>query len=447
MSGLDWALLTLATLFGLALLFATRRYLDTPVNLPLPQAEPDSNAELLTMVDALPVGVLVTDSHATVLRCNVAAAALLGLSPEAVVGRSLIHSLRDYELAELLRGVLAEQEAGREFSLSYNRRYLLANVGVLGREQNRFGLVVLQDVTQIRRIEQVRRDFVANVSHEFRTPLATAKLLVETAQAAVEDDPAAAQVFLHKVNRELDSLTRLVSELLDLSRIEAGQTPLQLRPLSLKQELELEVSRAEEQAARHGLQLALAPMPDLTVMADESRLSQVIGNLVQNAIKFTPAGGSITVSAGQCDEQPFTTISVADTGIGIPPEDLERVFERFYKVDRARSALLADGSEQGGTGLGLAIARHIVAAQGGRIWAESDAHGATFHFTIPLASTVSNPPGATLYTEGLTKRASATSVPSGMVFRKSTNHRNLPSTFCLLPSITGVSDAKPPVAA
>ncbi len=400
MSVLDWVLLTLVILFALALLFATRRYLDTPVNLPSPPIEPDSSAELLTLVDALPVGVLVTDRHATVLRCNAVAADLLGLSPAAVVGRSLIHSLRDYELAELLRRVMAGQEAGCEFNLSYNRRYLLANVSVLGRDLHHFGLVVLQDVTQLRRIEQVRRDFVANVSHEFRTPLATAKLLVETAQAAVEDDPVAAKGFLNKVNRELDSLTRLVSELLDLSRIEAGQTPLQLRPISLKQALELEVSRAEEQAARHGLQLTLAPMPDLTVMADESRLSQVIGNLVQNAIKFTAAGGSITVSAGQCDELPSATVSVADTGIGIPSEDLERVFERFYKVDRARSAMLADGSEQGGTGLGLAIARHIVAAQGGRIWAESNAHGATFHFTVPLAVFVSNPPVAALYTQG-----------------------------------------------
>ncbi len=396
MSGLDWLLLTLVIVMGLALLFAVRRYLDTPVNLPPLPAEHDRSAELLTLVDALPVGVLVTDRHATVLRCNAAAAELLGLSPAAVVGHSLIQSLRDYELAELLRRVLAGQDAGQELNLNYNRRYLLANLSVLGRDQNRFGLVVLQDVTQIRRIEQVRRDFVANVSHEFRTPLATAKLLVETAQGTFEDDPAAAQGFLNKVNRELDSLTRLVSELLDLSRIEAGQTPLQLRPISLKQALDLAVSRTEEQAARHGLHLDLTPMPNLTVMADESRLGQVIGNLLQNAIKFTPAGGSITVSARRCDDQPFATVSVTDTGIGIPPEDLERVFERFYKVDRARSAMLADGSEQGGTGLGLAIARHIVAGQGGRIWAESDAHGTTFHFTIPLATPVSNPPAATL---------------------------------------------------
>ncbi len=172
---------------------------------------------------------------------------------------------------------------------------------------------------------------------------------------------------------------------------------MQLRPVELKQALELEVSRAEEQAARHGLRLNLAPTPDLTVMADETRLGQVVGNLVQNAIKFTPAGGNITVSAARDDERPFATISVADTGIGIPPEDLERVFERFYKVDRARSALLTDGSEQGGTGLGLAIARHIVSAQGGRIWAESNAHGATFHFTVPLAAPISDSPAASLY--------------------------------------------------
>ncbi len=396
MSNLDWLLLTMVVVLGIVLLFVVRRYFDAPVKLP-PALQQDSDAELLALVDALPVGVLVTDSHSTVLRCNAAAASLLDLSPAAVIGRSLIHSLRDYELAELLRRVLAEAEVGSELYLSYNHRYLLANVSVLNRGQHHFGLVVLQDVTQIRRVEQVRRDFVANVSHEFRTPLATAKLLVETAQATAKDDPAAAQGFLNKANRELDSLTRLVSELLDLSRIEAGQTPLQLRPVELKQALELEVSRAEEQAARHGLRLNLAPTPDLTVMADETRLGQVVGNLVQNAIKFTPAGGNITVSAARDDERPFATISVADTGIGIPPEDLERVFERFYKVDRARSALLTDGSEQGGTGLGLAIARHIVSAQGGRIWAESNAHGATFHFTVPLAAPISDSPAASLY--------------------------------------------------
>jgi two-component system, OmpR family, phosphate regulon sensor histidine kinase PhoR len=404
MSDLDWLLLIIVIVLGLILLFIVRRYLDTPVRLPLPPSQHDSDAELLALVDALPVGVLVTDSHSTVLRCNAAAATLLDLSPEAVVGRSLIHSLRDYELAELLRRVLAGVESGPELNLSYNHRYLLANVSVLGRKQHRFGLMVLQDVTQIHRVEQVRRDFVANVSHEFRTPLATAKLLVETAQTALEDDPAAAQGFLNKVNRELDSLTHLVSELLDLSRIEAGQTPLQLRPVALKQALELAASRAEEQAARHGLHLDLAPLPDLTVMADETRLGQVVGNLVQNAIKFTPAGGSITVSAARGVEQPFATVSVADTGIGIPHEDLERVFERFYKVDRARSTLLTNGSEQGGTGLGLAIARHIVSAQGGRIWAESDAHGATFHFTVPLAAPVSDLPAASLYISTLVTR-------------------------------------------
>ncbi len=383
MSALDWLLLATVMALGIILLFTVRRRLDVPITLP-PLRE--ANPPLPDVLDALPVGVLVTDEHSAVLRCNPAAATLLGIEVSTAVGSSLIKSLRDYELDGLLRRVLAGGTAKEEISLAYNRRHLLASVSGLGEGVARCGLVVLQDVTQIRRVEQVRRDFVANVSHEFRTPLATAKLLVETALVAVGEEPEAARGFLNKANRELDSLTRLVTELLELARIEAGQTPLKLRPTPLAPLIEREVNRFEEQAARRGLHLELTAIdPHLVVMADESRAGEVVGNLVQNAIKFTAPGGHIRVAACRCPDQPCAEVSVADDGIGIPPEDLERVFERFYKVDRARSALL-QASEQGGTGLGLAIARHLVGAQGGRIWAESElGQGATFRFTVPLA--------------------------------------------------------------
>jgi two-component system phosphate regulon sensor histidine kinase PhoR len=230
----------------------------------------------------------------------------------------------------------------------------------------------------------VRREFVANVSHELRTPLASLKALVETLEEGALDDPPAAREFLAHMHVEVDSLAHLVQELLELSRIESGQVSLRLETVpagALAEEVE---RRMRRQAERAGLELTLdvdssAP----PVQADPARVVQVLINLVQNAIKFTPRGGRVEVRVRDATEG--VRYEVADTGIGIAAEDLPRLFERFFKVDRSRAT--------GGTGLGLAIAKHVVQLHGGRVWAESpgEGRGATFVFTLPAAPAAAAP--------------------------------------------------------
>jgi two-component system phosphate regulon sensor histidine kinase PhoR len=223
----------------------------------------------------------------------------------------------------------------------------------------------------------MRRDFISNVSHELRTPLAAIKALTETLQAGALEDPPAAQRFLMQMETEVDSLSLMVSELLELSRIESGRVPLNLAPTRPMEIVNQAQERLHLQAERAGLTLKMEypdELPD--VMADASRVQQVVVNLLHNAIKFTPTGGQVTVSAEPYND--YICFTVEDTGIGISKEDLPRIFERFYKADRSRTT--------SGTGLGLAIARHLVEAHGGRIWAESEiGKGSAFHFTIPLA--------------------------------------------------------------
>jgi two-component system phosphate regulon sensor histidine kinase PhoR len=243
-----------------------------------------------------------------------------------------------------------------------------------GREQ--LGVLVLRDVTELRRLERLRRDFVANVSHELRTPLTSVKALVETLAAGAIDDPAVADDFLGRVVAEVDHLAALVDELLDLARLESGRAVLHTETRDPAEAVRRAVERLRPQAERADLTLrtdlpgALPP-----VAADWTRIDQVMLNLVHNAIKFTAAGGEIVVSAAEQDS--FLAITVRDNGAGIARDELPRLFERFYKVDKARHSA--------GTGLGLAIAKHIVQAHGGAITAASElGRGTTITFTLPL---------------------------------------------------------------
>lgn len=236
-------------------------------------------------------------------------------------------------------------------------------------------LLILQDLTRVRRLESVRRDFVSNVSHELRTPLASLKALTETLQDGALDDPPAARRFLVRMDDEIDNLTQLVQELLELSRIESGKVPLEQRATRPEELLGLVAERMQIQASRVGLALRVECPPDLPLVhADRTRIEQVLVNLVHNAIKFTPKG-EIYLSAYQ--DSRTVVFFVRDTGVGISSDDLTRIFERFFKADRSRSG--------GGTGLGLSIARHVVEAHGGRIWAESTlGEGSTFYFSLPV---------------------------------------------------------------
>jgi two-component system phosphate regulon sensor histidine kinase PhoR len=247
----------------------------------------------------------------------------------------------------------------------------------LEREGERLGIVVVRDVTELRRLESIRREFVANVSHELRTPLASIKALVETLDAGAKDDPEVASSFFGQISHEVDRLTGLVDELLDLARIESGRITLKLESMSPATLITAGIERLRPQVDRAHLTMVndvASRLPN--VSADRTRVEQVLVNLVHNAIKFTPPGGTITVSARV--ERDQLAVAVADTGVGISAAELPRVFERFYKQDKARRS--------DGTGLGLAIAKHIVQAHGGAIRVESElGHGTTFTFTLPLA--------------------------------------------------------------
>jgi two-component system phosphate regulon sensor histidine kinase PhoR len=238
-------------------------------------------------------------------------------------------------------------------------------------------LLVFQDLTRIRKLETVRRDFVSNVSHELRTPLASVKALAETLHEGALEDPPAARRFLQQMESEIDNITQLVHELLELSRIESGRVPLERRSINPCEFLKRGIERMQMQAERAGLSLRLECTEQLPeVNADPERIQQVLVNLIHNAVKFTRPGGEIVVTATPRDHD--VIVAVRDTGVGIAPEELTRIFERFYKADRSRSG--------GGTGLGLSIARHLVEAHGGRIWAESELDkGSVFYFTLPAA--------------------------------------------------------------
>lgn len=337
-------------------------------------------AQLRSALDNMTDGVMIVDRHGRILLMNPACRRLLEI-PESNTTGSLAQMVRDYRIVELWRGLFApsnERAAAPAPIEIFRDHYTLlvsgARIPFAGEER---ALIMIQDVTQARRIEAMRRDFVNNVSHELRTPLASIKALVETLREGALEDPPAARHFLERIEIEVDTLIQMVQELLELARLESGRVVLNLQVVDPVSMITPAVDRLLPQAERAGLRVVLDIPSDLPrVRIDPSLFRQVITNLVHNAIKFTPAGGEIHITARAAKQE--IIVSVSDTGIGIPKEDLPRIFERFYKADRSRAG--------GGTGLGLAIAKHVVLSHGGRIWAESqEGRGSTFYFTIPLS--------------------------------------------------------------
>ncbi len=241
-----------------------------------------------------------------------------------------------------------------------------------------YAVAAISDVTKVRHLETVRRDFVANVSHELRTPIASINLLVETLQRGAVSDPEAAPHFLHRIEVETHSMNRLVDELLELSRLESGRLSLKMEAVNLGELAEEVMNRLTVTAEEKPVRLIVDVQEDLPdVLADRSGLEQVLMNLVHNAIKFTPAEGSVTIR-GRRDGLSIS-VEVVDTGIGMDAEQAARIFERFYKVDEGRS-------RDAGTGLGLAIARHLLELHGSRLRVVSEPdRGSRFIFALPLA--------------------------------------------------------------
>ncbi len=329
-------------------------------------------------------GAILVNSEGIVTLINPAARHLFGFYEDiASSPRTLIEIVRAHEIVNVWN--LCQQSNQQQtvsFETPINRDYLQVIGTRLKPSLPEFTLLLFQNLTTQRKLETVRRDFVSNVSHELRTPLASLKALTETLQQGALTDPPAAQRFLSQMDDEIDNLTQMVQELLELSRIESGKVPLQKKEITPFAVIDPAVKRMTLQAQRSSLELLNASpetLPEIAV--DSSRLQQVLVNLIHNAIKFTPPGGRIEVSAHA--EEKFVIFSVQDSGIGIPPDDLARIFERFYKADRARTS--------GGTGLGLSICRHLVEAHGGKIWAESrPGEGSTFFFSIPIAKNNAN---------------------------------------------------------
>jgi two-component system phosphate regulon sensor histidine kinase PhoR len=324
-------------------------------------------------------GLVIVDEKGIVQLINPAAEHMFNTSQANALGRSLIEVVRNHQLVEAWQSCqLSGESQYTIIEMSTHKLYLQAVLSPLGEHLPGSILLLLQDLTRLRRLETVRQDFISNVSHELRTPLASLKALTETLLEGALDEPPTARRFLTQMETEVDALSLMVSELLELSRIESGRVPIKLEPVHPCDLIEQSVERLRLQAERSGLEIQIECSDDLPmILADSSRLEQVLVNLLHNAIKFTPEQGKIRVSAVQ--KQDEVLFAVEDTGVGIPPADLTRIFERFYKADRARSG--------GGTGLGLAIARHMLDAHDGRIWVESkEGQGSTFFFTIPLAS-------------------------------------------------------------
>ena len=338
----------------------------------LVEAISEDRTRLATILDSMADGVIMTDAEGNVSLANRAAEKLFNIKDAE--NKPLIEAVRDHEVDELLKLCLkTAQTQAAHYESNTSKRYLRAiaipivHSGVL---------LLFQDLTDLRNLQTTRRELIGNISHEFRTPLAGIKAMVETLGGGVIDDKKMSMDFLARIDSEVDRLTQLVAELTELSRIETGKAELKKEPVNLNQLVEQVIAQLSPQADRQKLSISQEFAADLpSFPADKDRVRQVIANLVHNAIKFTPAGGRITITTKTLEGS--VSVNIADTGIGIPKEDLPRVFERFYKGDKARAGE--------GTGMGLAIAKHVVEAHGGNIWVESEeGKGSTFSFSLPL---------------------------------------------------------------
>jgi two-component system phosphate regulon sensor histidine kinase PhoR len=416
-------ILALLAAFGWALWLLRRLHIVEQSEPPPPEEFPPLFRAATAALDA---GLVVLDEERAVHYLNPQAEELLGARSAEATGQSLITLVRDHQADALVSEALREGEA-REmvFRPLLSGRTLRLRALPLETDGMRGAVLLIRDVTQLSMLERARRDMVANVSHELRTPLASVKLLVETLQS--EPPPPIAQRMLSQMAQEVDAVTQLVDELHELSQIESGRVTLQLAPTSLAPVVARALERIRPQAERKTLHISAQVADCLPpVLIDAGRVGQVLLNLLHNAVKFTPAGGDIAIRAfvitigseaqrvGYVERrlasdqsnierrraspplanqsrprvdipQPllpgdWMLVTVVDSGIGIPSEDLPRIFERFYKVDRARTR------NASGTGLGLAIGKHLIEGHGGSIWATStEGAGSTFFFALPIA--------------------------------------------------------------
>ncbi len=364
----------------------TAAHLDREIRL-LSSERNRSSAILRSMVE----GVAVVDAQERLVFCNRAFSEILNVQSVTSEGSPLIEVVRSSELIGLIRKALQGEEGlqndieiGIVQPLSFS--VTAAPVQALDADRNvpadkpSGAVVVLHDVTELRRLERVRQDFVGNVSHEFKTPLTAIQGFAETLLAGAIDDPKNNRRFLEIMREHAARLARVTDDLLKLARIEAGKLELEFFPVGIQELIEGCAETTLLKASRKQISFSMEIPSGLpAVRGDQSLLHDVLQNLLDNAIQYTPPGGRVVVGAAVGPHD--VTITISDSGIGIPLADQERIFERFYRVDAARSR------EAGGTGLGLSIAKHIVEAHGGRLWVESAVgQGSKFSFSVPLAN-------------------------------------------------------------
>jgi len=351
------------------------------------QTSLDAKAQQQVLFNSMLEGLLLLDRSRKIYLVNRAFKNLFGLKTE-LRGKTIVEALRLHELDELIQRVEAEQQVlDYEIKLpDLNERWLQVNAAIITNAAGeRDGtILVFRDLTRLKQLERTREEFVANVSHELRTPLSLIKGYVETLLDGARDNPEVAERFLKIIERNANRLDLLIQDLLTISALESEKIKLNLQPVEMRALASKVLTDLNAKAENKNVAL-VNDVPELTAHGDVNRLDQVLANLVDNAIKYGRAEGHVTVGGKKRDDGALE-IFVRDDGPGIPAEALDRVFERFYRVDKARSR------DQGGTGLGLSIVKHIVQAHGGEVRVESEVgQGSTFFFTLPVAEKTSSP--------------------------------------------------------
>lgn len=347
----------------------------------------ENETRLSSVLDNMVSGVVMIDEQGVIVLLNRPAEEIMGFTSKELIGKPFDGAKLPFELTQMIQECMDRNERIRDEMNFYfpEERMLEVNlVPMIQVEQEWAGLViVLHDITAIRRLEKVRSEFVANVSHELKTPVAAVKGFAETLLAGAMNDPAIAKQFLQIIFDESERLNRLIGDILELSKVESKRIPLQFSPVHLNSFLSKTLEMMQTEAEKKSIDLSLQASEELYLEADEDRLGQIMINLLSNGINYTPEGGKVKVKAmsilGGNQEAEKIRIVISDTGIGIPKKDLPRIFERFYRVDKARSR------SSGGTGLGLSIVKHLVELHKGTIRVESDLGiGSRFIIELPV---------------------------------------------------------------
>jgi len=343
------------------------------------QTAVDARAQQQVLFNSMLEGLLLLDRNRRIYLANRAFKNLFGLKTE-LRGKTIMEALRVHELAALVERVERDgQVFDYELKLpELSERWLQVNAAAISNSagEREGTILVFHDLTRLKQLERTREEFVANVSHELRTPLSLIKGYVETLLDGARNNPEVVERFLKIIERNTQRLDLLIQDLLTISALESGRVKLNLQPVELRPLVEKVFTDLKTRAEEKDVKL-VNQLNDLTALVDAHRLEQVFANLVDNAIKYGRAQGTVTVGGRKTDAGKIE-VFVQDDGPGIPPEALDRVFERFYRVDKARSR------EQGGTGLGLSIVKHIVQNHDGEVWAKSEpGKGAAFFFTLP----------------------------------------------------------------